>query len=109
MKGFWFYQSLEAVIEKYPKAACHEKPPSSSRRSLSEENWKKTGGKPEENQRKSGGKHFEKSIKKQKEECISFANFNGDPDYINEEETNSKMVSLWNLNLIWNHKAAIFN
>ena len=30
------------------------------------------------------------------EECISFANFKGDPDYINEEETNSKMVSLWN-------------
>jgi len=28
------------------------------------------------------------------EECISFANFKGDPDYINEEETNSKMVSL---------------
>ena len=56
MKGFCFYQSLEAAIEKYLKAACHV--------CHSEENWRKTGGKPEENQRKSGGKHFENSSKK---------------------------------------------
>ena len=56
-----------------------------------EENWRKTFWK------------FLKEIHKEtrpkwskEEECISFANFNGDPDYINEEETNSKMVSLWN-------------
>ena len=64
------HQSLEAAVEKYPKAACHEKPPSSSR-NLSEENWKKSGGKLEENWRnleenrkKTGGKHFENSLKK---------------------------------------------
>ena len=26
-KGFCFYQGLKATLEKYPKAACHEKPP----------------------------------------------------------------------------------
>ena len=56
---------------------------------------RKTGGKPEENRRKSGGKHFEnslkKSIKKQDQNRAkkkNFANFNGDPNFINEEETN---------------------
>ena len=80
-KGFFFYQSLEAAIEKYPKAACHEKPPSSSRRSpcvTKETSQRKTGTKPGENWRKSGGKHFENSLKKS----------------VNEQETNSKMVSL---------------
>ena len=59
MKGFCFYQSLEAAIEKYPKAVCHEKPPSSSRRSpcvTKETSQRKTGRKPEENWRKPGGK-----------------------------------------------------
>ena len=67
MKGFCFYQSLEAAIEKCPKAACHEKPPSSSRRSLcvtKETSQRKTGRKPEENWWKIGGKHFENSLKK---------------------------------------------
>ena len=63
MKDFCFYQSLEAAVEKYPKAACHEKPPSSSR-NLSEDNWKKNGGKLEKNRRKTGGKNFENSLKK---------------------------------------------
>ena len=59
MKGFCFYQSLEAAIEKYPKAVCHEKLPSSSRRSpcvTKETSQRKTGRKPEENWRKPGGK-----------------------------------------------------
>ena len=109
MKGFWFYQSLEAAIEKYPKAACHHRhqekahvSPKKPLRGKLEENRGKTGGKPEENWRKTLWK-FLKEIHKEtrpkwskEEECISFANFNRDPDYINEEETNSKMVSLWN-------------
>ena len=36
---------------------CHQ-------RNLSEENWKKTGGKLEKNRRKTGGKHYEKFLKK---------------------------------------------
>ena len=59
MKGFCFYQSLEAAIEKYPKAACHHRhqekahvSPKKPLRGKLEENRGKTGGKPEENWRK---------------------------------------------------------
>ena len=63
MKGFCFYQSLEAAIEKFPKAACHEKPPSSSIRSpcvTKETSQRKTGRKPEENLWNTGGRPEEK-------------------------------------------------
>ena len=47
MKGFCFYQSLEAAIEKYPKKSLRGKLEETGGKL--EENWRKTGGKVEEN------------------------------------------------------------
>ena len=100
MKGFTSIKAMRQLQKSIQKQLVIKKKPVCHQRNLSEENWKKTGGKLEENWRKTFRK-FLKEIHKEtrpkwskEEECISFANFNGDPDYINEEETNSKMVSL---------------
>ena len=64
MKGFTSIKAMRQVQKRIQKQLVIKKDPVCHQRNLSEENWKKTGGKLEENRRQSGGKHFENSLKK---------------------------------------------